>query len=68
MFRSENNSVTQGSVENNPSYMSGSFLSILWPLNLPGLEYTRVANMPSLHMVLEKLYFKDSHYFECLEF
>ena len=68
MPRSENNSVTQGSVENNPSYMSGRFLSILWALNLPGLEYTRVANMPSLHMVLEKLYFKDSHYFECLEF
>ena len=26
--------------------------------NLPGLEYTRVVNMPRLHMVLRKLYFK----------
>ena len=26
-----------------------------------------VVNMPRLHMVLHKLYFKDSHYFECLE-
>ena len=27
-----------------------------------------VVNMPRLHMVLHKLYFKDSYYFECLEF
>ena len=66
--RSENNSVTQGSVENSPPYMFDRFLSIPWALNLPGFEYTRVANMPRLHMVLRKLCFKDSHYFECLEF
>ena len=48
--------------------MLGRFLSIPWALNLPGLEYTRVVNMPRLHMVLRKLYFKDSQYFECLEF
>ena len=27
-----------------------------------------VVSMPRLHMVLHKLYFKDSRYFECLEF
>ena len=27
-----------------------------------------VVNMPRLYMVLHKLCFKDSHYFECLEF
>ena len=27
-----------------------------------------VVSMPRLHMVLHKLYFKVSHYFECLEF
>ena len=27
-----------------------------------------VVNMSRLHMVLHKLYFKDSHYIECLEF
>ena len=37
---SEYISVTQGSVENSPSYMFGRFLSIPWALNLPGLEYT----------------------------
>ena len=65
---SENTGVTQDSVENSPSYMLDRFLSIPWALNLPGLEYTRVVNMPRLHMVLRKLYFKDSQYFECLEF
>ena len=65
---SENTSVTQGSVENSPSYMFDRFLIIHWALSLPGLEYTRVGNMPRLHMVLRKLYFKDSQYFECLEF
>ena len=65
---SENIGVTQDSVENSPSYMSDRFLSIPWALNLPGLEYTRVVNMPRLHMFLRKLYFKDPQYFECLEF
>ena len=37
---SENTSVTQGSVENIPSYMFDRFLSIPWALNLIGLEYT----------------------------
>ena len=32
--------------------MFDRFLSIPWALNLPGLEYTRVVNMPRLHMVL----------------
>ena len=50
------------------SYIFDRFLGIPWALNLPGLEYTRVVNMPRLHMVLRKLYFKDSQYFECLEF
>ena len=65
---SENTNVTQAFVESSPSYMLGRFLSIPWALNLPGLEYTRVLSMPRLHMVLRKLYFKDSQYFECLEF
>ena len=34
-------SVTQGSVENNPSYMFDRFLSIPWALNISGLKYTR---------------------------
>ena len=65
---SENTSVTRGSVENSPSYMFDRFLIIHWAPNLPELEYARVVNMPRLHMVLRKLYFKDSQYFECLEF
>ena len=36
------------------------FLSIPQVLNMIVLEYTRIANMPSLHRVLCKLYFKDS--------
>ena len=32
--------------------MFDRLLSIPWALNLPGLEYTRVVNMPRLHMVL----------------
>ena len=65
---SENTSVTQGSVENSLSYLFDRFLIIHWALNLPGLEYARIVNMPRLHMVQRKLYFKDSQYFECLEF
>ena len=45
-------SVTQGSVVNSPSCMFDKFLSIPWALNLPGLEYTRVVNIPRLHRVL----------------
>ena len=62
---SENASVTQGFIENSPSYMFDRFLSIPWTLNLSGLEYTRVL---SVTMVLCKLYYKDSQYFKCLEF
>ena len=65
---SKNISVTLGSVENSPSRMFDRFLSIPWALNLPGLESSRVMNMPRLYMVLRKLYFKGSQYFECLEF
>ena len=57
---SENTSVTQGSVENSSSYMFGRFLSIPWALSMPGLKYTRVVNMPRLHVFLCKLYFRDS--------
>ena len=67
-LRSENTSVTQASVENILSYMFNRFLIIHWDLCLPELEYTRVVNVQRLHMVLNKLYFKDSQYFECLEF
>ena len=58
-FDSENTSVTQDSVEISLSYMFDRFLSIPWALNLPGLEYPRVVNMPRLQMVLRKLDFKD---------
>ena len=52
--------VTQSSVENGPSY----------PLvfTVIGLEYTRVVSMSRLQGVLCKLYFKDSHYLEYVEF
>ena len=67
---SEYASVTQGSVENGPlpSYMFDRVLSITRVLKMLELEYTRVVNMPRLHMVMCKLYFKDSRYSECLEF
>ena len=65
---SENTSFTQGSVENSLSYMFDRFVSIPWSLSLQGLEYIRVENMPRLHMVLGKLYFKDFQYFEFLVF
>ena len=64
---SEYTSVTQGSVENTPSYMFDRFLSMLLALNMRELHYTRVVNMPRLHMVLCKLYFKDSSHSKCLE-
>ena len=57
--------LTQGSVENSPPYMFKRFLSVSWALDMLGLEYTRVTNIPTLHMVL---CFKDSQYFEYLEF
>ena len=60
--------VTQGSVENDPSYVFDRVLSISRVLIMLGFEYTRVVNMTWLHRVLCKLYFKDSRYFECLEF
>ena len=56
------------SVENGPSYMFDRVLSILPVLIMLGLEDTRAMNLPMLHMVLCKLHFKDSWYFECLEF
>ena len=46
-------------------YSSGSIPRVL---DMLGFEYTRVVNMPKLHMVLCKLYFKDSRYLECFEF
>ena len=36
---SGNTSVTQGSLENSPSYMFDRFLIIRWAFNLSGLEY-----------------------------
>ena len=38
--------LTQGSAENSPSYMFDRFLSIPWALNMLGLKYTKVVNMP----------------------
>ena len=43
---SEYTSVAHGSVENDPSYMFDRFLSIPWALNMLGLEYTRVVDVP----------------------
>ena len=43
---SEYTSVTQGSIKTSPSYMFDRFLSIPRAVNLLGLEYRRVANMP----------------------
>ena len=60
MPRGLNMTVTQSSIENGPSYPS--------VLTVIGLEYTRVVSMSRLQGVLCKLYFKDSHYLECLEF
>ena len=56
----EYTSLPQGSEENSPSYIFDWFLSIPWALNVLRLEYTRIVNMPRLHMVLCRLYFKDS--------
>ena len=58
----EYTSVTKGSVESSPSYMFDRFLSIPWGLNMLGLKYTRIVNMARLHMVLCKLCFKGSQY------
>ena len=33
-----------------------------WALSMLGLKWTSIANMPNLHMVLCKVYFKDSQY------
>ena len=38
----------------------GRSLSTPWGLNMLGLEYTTVLNMPRLHMVLCKIKIKDS--------
>ena len=43
---SEYTNVAQDSVENNPSHMYDRFLSIPWALNMLGLEYAKVVNMP----------------------
>ena len=64
---SEYASVTQGSVENGPSYMFDRVWRIPRIINMLGLEYTRVVNLTRLHRVHCKLYFKDSRYFEWLE-
>ena len=58
---SKHTSVTQGSIENSSPYMFDRALNML------ELEFARVVNMPRLHTVLCKLYFKDSQHFECLE-
>ena len=42
---SEYASVTQGSVEHDPSYMFDRVLIIPWVLNILGLEYTWVLNI-----------------------
>ena len=55
---SEYTTVTQGSVENNPSYMFDRFLSISWALSMLELKYTRVVNMPKLQMVRVKCILK----------
>ena len=48
--------------------MCDEFLSIPWASNMLGLEYTRVYQGHEYAQALCKLYFKDSQYFECLEF
>ena len=48
--------------------MFDRILSVSQVLNILGLEHTRIANIPRLHGVLCKLYFKDSQYFGCLEY
>ena len=65
---SEQAGVTQSSVANKPSYMFGMVLNIPQILNMLGLEYAKAVNKPRLHRVLYKLCFKDSQYFEFLEF
>ena len=60
--------VTQGSVKNGPSQMFDRVLSALRVLDMLRLKYAKAANMSRLHRVLCKLYFKDSRYFEFLEF
>ena len=49
-------------------FMFARVLSILRVLSMLGLEDTKAVNIPMSHMILCKLYFKDSWYFECLEF
>ena len=63
---SEYTSVTLGCVENSPPYMFDRFLSIPWALNMIEVEYKRIVNMP--RFCLCELYFKDSQYFEYLDF
>ena len=65
---SEYASVIEGSVQIGPSYMFDRALDIPRVINRLGHEYARVVNMIRLHRVLCKLYFKDSRYFECLDF
>ena len=65
---SEYANVIQGSVQNGPSYMFDRDLSIPWVISMLGHKYARVVNMTRLHRVLCKLHFKDSRYFECVEF
>ena len=51
------------SVENGTSYMIDRVLSLPRILSMLGLDYTRFVNMPRLHRVMRKLYFKDSRLF-----
>ena len=48
---SEYASVTQGSVENSPSYMLDRVWRIPRVINKLGLEYTKVLNFTSLHKI-----------------
>ena len=49
--------------ENGTSYMFDRISSIPRILRMLELEYTRVVNMSTLHIVLRELYFKDSRLF-----
>ena len=58
--------VSQGSLENDLSYMFDRVLSIPRVLIMVRLEYARVANISWLHRIRCKLYLKSSRYWECI--
>ena len=51
--------ISQGSLENDLSYMFDRVLNIAQVLSMVRLEYTRVVNIPRLHRILCKLHFKN---------